>query len=60
MNPSQSFCNSNPKFNSSSLVANALTTALESSAPKELLLNFGLELKKLSDEFYWPTERISE
>ena len=46
---SQSFFNSNPKVCRSSLIA-----------IKELLLNFGLELKKLHNEFYQPTERISE
>ena len=35
-------------------------TVVEMSAINELLLKFGLELKKLLNEFYQPTERISE
>ena len=62
-NSSQSFFNINPKFSRSSFIANVSTTAsvvvffiatleeyntiVETSAIKELLLNFGLELKKL-------------
>ena len=56
---SRSFFNSNTKFSKSSLVADVSTTVLcleedcntvfEKSASKKLLLNFGVDLKKLRD-----------
>ena len=45
------FFNSNLKFSRSFLIADC-NTVVETSAIEELLLNFGLELKKLRDEFY--------